>query len=166
MIRFCEGLKVLPVLAPAASASAGRGSEYIDLENAHWVSFHILFGAMTSDSTDTITVTVQCSTSTTSNATEIAMAFNYRLSAAVATDTMGAITAATSSGVAITAAQDNMLLCVEVDPSAIPSLTGYTDHKYLRFWLAPSADIATAYSVGAVAYIEDRFHGNSIPSST
>jgi len=166
MIRFVEPLKVLPVRAPAASTAA-RASEYIDMENVHWLSFHVLFGAMTSDSTDTITLTVEASTAASSNATEIQVPFQYRLSAAIATDSMGAITsAAAATGVAIDAEDDNKLLCIEVDPSAIPGLTSYTDHKYCRLVLTPSADIATAYSVGAVAYMENRYPGNAIPSST
>jgi len=166
MIRFVEPLKALPVLAPAASTAA-RASEYIDLENIHWVSFHVLFGAMTSDSTDTITLTVEASTAGSSNATEIQVPFQYRLSSAVQTDSMGDITAAVAAtGVVIDAEDDNKLLCIEVDPSAIPSLTGYTDHKYLRLVLTPSSALATAYSVGAVAYCESRYPGNAIPSST
>lgn len=168
MIRFAEHLKVLPVLAPAATtASGGRGSSYIDLKDVHWASFHVLFGAMTSDSTDTITVTVEASTAASSNATEIQVPFKYRLSSAIDTDSMGAITsAAAATGVAVTAEDDNKVLCVDVDPSAIPALTGYTDHRFIRIFCTPSADIATAYSVGAVAYLEPRYPGNSIPSST
>ena len=166
MIRFAEGLKVLPILTPAASTAA-RASEYIDLENLHWVSIHALLGSMTSDSTDTITFTVEASTAASSNATEIQVPFSYRLSAAVATDTMGAITAAAAAaGAVITAEKDNMLLCIDVDPSVIPSLTGYTDHKFLRLVLSPSSNLVTAYSVGAVLYAEPRYKGNSIPSST
>lgn len=166
MIRFAEGLKVLPILTPAASTAA-RASEYIDLENCHWVSIHALLGAMTSDSTDTITFTVEVSTAASSNATEIKVPFNYRLSAAVQTDTMGAITAAAAAtGVAVNATDDNKLLCIDIDPSVIPSLTGYVDHKFLRLVLTPVTELATAYSVGAVLYAEPRYKGNSIPSST
>lgn len=168
MIRFAENLKCLPILSPAATtADAGRGSEYVDMRNVQWLSVHALFGAMTSDSTDTITVTVQCSTAASSNATELNVPFSYRLSSAIATDDQGAITAATAAaGVVISATDDDKLLQIEVDPTSIPSLTNYTNHRYVRVFFDPSDAIATAYSVGAVAYIEPRYKGNEMPSST
>lgn len=161
MIRFAEGLKVLPVLAPVAN-STSEGTDYVDLDGSHWITFLVQFGAMTSDSTDTVTVTVECSTAASSNATEIQVPFKYRLSAAVGTDTMGAITAAAAAtGAVVDAEDDNKLLIVDVDPAAIPSLTGYTDHRYLRLWLAKNTELATNI-VDVIAVMEPRYPGNDI----
>lgn len=161
MIRFAEGLKVIPVLSPLAD-STSVGTDYLDLDGSHWITFLVHFGAMTSDSTDTVTVTVECSTAASSNATEIQVPFKYRLSATVGTDTMGAITAAAAAtGAVVTAEDDGKMLIVDVDPSAIPSLTGYTDHRYVRLWLAKSVELATNL-LGVSAVMEPRYPGNDI----
>jgi len=161
-IRFAEGLKVLPILAPQNIVATATATSYIDLDLANWATFVVQFGAATSDSTDTCTVTVEASTAGSSNATEAAIAFNYRLSSAVDTDTMGAITAATATGVAVTAADDNKVLIIDVDPAAVAATA---DQRFLRLVLTPNAEMASC-NVGAVAYLEHRFPGNSIPSST
>jgi hypothetical protein len=163
-IRYAEGLKVLPILAPVAD-STSVATSYVDLDTAQWASFLVQFGAMTSDSTDTVTITVECSTESDSNATEIQVPFKYRLSAAVDTDTMGAITsAAAATGAVVTAADDNKLLIVDVDPASLPSLTGYTDHRFLRLVLTKSAGLATNI-IDVIAVLEPRYPGNAIPSS-
>lgn len=164
-IRFYEGLQVLPVLAPLAD-STSVGTDYVDIENAQWITYLVQFGAMTSDSTDIITVTVEVSTDTSSNATELQVPFNYRLSAAVGTDTPGTITAvAAATGVPVTAADDNKLLLIDVDPAAIPGLTGYDDHHYCRLWLTKSTDLASNL-LGVIVALEPRYAGNDMPNVT
>ena len=162
-IRYAEGLKCLPIIAPVAFTTAVVESEYVDMETHHWASFHIAFGVMTSDSTDTVTVTVECSTAASSNASEVNLAFDYRLSAAVATDTMGAITSATTTGVVVTAEDDAKMLLVEVNPDTIP--VALTDGKFLRVVLTPTSDVSAGV-VSAVAYLEPRYPANLSPSST
>ena len=68
-IRFAEKLKILPVLAPAATTDGG--TDFVDLEEVQWITFMIQLGTMTSDSTDTIAFTVECSTAQTTNATTV-----------------------------------------------------------------------------------------------
>jgi len=162
-IRYAEGLKCLPIIAPVAFTTSAIESEYVDMETHHWGSFHIAFGDMTSDSTDTVTVTVECSTAASSNATEVNLAFDYRLSSAVATDSMGAITSATTTGVSITATDDAKLLIVEVNPDTIPA--ALTDGKFLRIVATPSDAVASGV-ISAVAYLEPRYPANLSPSST
>ena len=163
-IRFAEKLKVLPVLAPADSTDGG--SQFIDMEEVQWLSYLVSFGTMTSDSTDTITVTVECSTATTTSTADINLPFHYRLSSAVATDSMGAITAVVSSdSVAITATDDDKVLIIDVDPACIPVQTSYTAHKYVRLFFDMSAQLASNI-IGAIAVIEPRYPGNSMNSST
>lgn len=162
-VRYAEPIKVLPILKPADIVATATPTSYVDLDNANWVSFWVQFGSLTSDSTDLITVTVEASTAGSSNATEAAIAFQYRLSAAVDTDTMGAITSATASGVAITATDDNKGLWIDVDPAAVAA--GAADRRYLRLVVTPDALVA-ACVVSVTAFVEDRYKGNTIPSST
>lgn len=161
-IRFAEGLKVLPILAPIAFTTAAIDTEAVDMKEFHWATFLVQFGAMTSDSTDTVTVTVTCSSVDTS-ATGTDIAFVYRLSSAVDTDSMGAITAATATGVAVTAADDAKLLVIDVDPQALPKANSIGSFLWLK--LTPSAEMAAGV-VGVIAVLEPRFPGNAIPSST
>jgi len=161
-VRYAEPVKVLPILKPQDIVATATATSYVDLDNANWASIWVLFGAMTSDSTDTMTITVESSTAGTSNATESAIAFQYRLSAAIDTDTMGAITAATSDGVAITATDDNKGVWIDVDPAAVQVTA---DRRYIRVVVTPSAETASCL-VSATAFIEGRYKGNTIPSST
>jgi hypothetical protein len=161
-IRYAQGLKVLPILAPIAFTTAAIDTEAVDMKEFHWATFLVQFGAMTSDSTDTVTVTVQCSSVDTS-ATGDDIAFVYRLSSAVDTDSMGAITAATATGVAVTAADDAKLLIIDVNPDALPAVN--SKGCFLGLKLTPSAEMAAGV-VGVIAVLEPRFPGNAIPSST
>jgi hypothetical protein len=163
-IRFAEGLKVLPVLAPIAFTTSAIDTEPVDMNENHWVTFLCNFGAMTSDSTDTVTVTVICSSVETS-ATGDEVPFSYRLSAAVDTDSMGAITAGTTDGVVVTAEDDAKVLIVDVNPSVCAHYNGRTDGRWVWLKLTPSADVASGI-VGVIAVGESRYPGNAIPSST
>jgi hypothetical protein len=163
-VRYAELVKPLPILAPADIVASATSTQPVDLDMANWISFWVQFGALTSDSTDTCTITVETSTGASTAATDTAIAFKYRLSAAVATDTMGAITDATASGVAVpTATDDNKGVWIDVDPSAAAAAD--TDAKFIRVVLTPNAEMASCV-VGATAFIEHRYPGNSIPSST
>lgn len=163
-IRFGENVKPLPVLAPANIVATATATQYVDLKLAQNVTFLASFGAMTSDSTDTVTVTLECSTAGSSNATEKAIPFVYRLSAAVGTDLLGAITSATSDGVALPAdTADNKALLIDVDPAAIANVGA--DYRFVRLVFTPNAEMGSC-NVGAIAFVAPRYSGNSIPSST
>lgn len=164
-IRFAEGLKVLPVLAPVAFTTTSVNTEAVDMRGNHWATFLVNFGVMTSDSTDTVTVTVVCSSVDTS-ATGETIPFSYRLSSAVDTDSMGAITAGSSDGIAVITAstQDAMMLVIDVDASGMIG-KGATPGRYLTLELAPSAEFATGV-VSVIAVLEPRYPGNAIPSTT
>lgn len=161
--NYAEGLKILPILAPVAFTTSAVQSQYVDLKNNHWATFLVSLGLMTSDSTDTVTVTVECSTAGSSNASEIKLAYQYRLSAAVGTDSMGAITAATTDGVVLNAADDDSkLLVIDVDPATIPAKMA--DGRFLRVVATPSAQVASGV-IAITALLEPRYPGNAIPSS-
>lgn len=163
-INFAESFKVLPILAPADIVATATATQYLDLKYAEGlVEIAVQFGNVAStDSTGEVVVTIEASTAGSSNATEGAIAFNYRLSAAVATDTMGAITAATVSGASVGQGDDNKVLLCYVDPSAV---AGTADRRYIRAVITPTAEV-TATLVSAVARFVPRYAGNSIPAST
>lgn len=158
-IRFAQGLKVLPILAPADIVDAATKTEMIDLDQVHWATLLLHFGAITCD---VPTVVVKCSTAATT-VSAVGIAFKYRLSADVATDTMGAISDATSDGVALGVTDDTDVLIIEIDPGALAA-TG-TDYRYIHALITPAAD-TTACVVGGIAILETRYQGNTIPSST
>jgi hypothetical protein len=162
-IRYAEGLKVLPVLAPVDTAASAVSSESVNLREAQWVTFLVNFGNMTSDTTDTVTLTVESSTGSATAATDEAIAFNYRVSSAVATDSMGAITAATSDGFALTSTDDNKCVVIDVDPAYVAAKD--TDAQFIRVVATPSAAVAICL-LGAIAVIEPRYPGNSMNSAT
>ena len=163
-IRYAEGIKVLPILKPQNIVATATATSYVNTKNSNWNSFWVQFGDMTSDSTDLVTITVECSTAGTSNATESQIAFQYRLSSAVDTDSMGAITAATASGGAvINATNDAQGVWIDLDPSAVAA--NAADMRWVRVVITPDALIA-ACTVGVTYFGETRYPGNSIEAST
>jgi len=166
MHSYNENKKELNLLAPQDIAATATASAYINVSQAAGtIEFQIPFGAIAStDSTGEVVVTLEASTAGSSNATETAIAFKYRLSAAVATDTMGATTAATSSGVAVLNTSDNCTLFAFVEPSQLSALGA--DFMYLRAVITPTAEITSTIVGGVHCSFLSRYAGASIPSST
>lgn len=163
-IRYAEGLKVLPLLEPKDIVATATASAYLDCDLLNWVTILVSFGAIAStDSTGEVVVTVEASTAGSSNATEGAIAGSYRLSAAVATDTMGAITAFTASGFAVGNASDNVTAVIDIDPAVVAASAA--DRRFVRVVVTPTSEI-TSTLVGITAICEPRYPGNTIPSST
>lgn len=161
---YSEDEKVLSLLAPVDIAATATASQYINCANAvGTIEFDVAFGAVTGDSTGEVVVTIEASTSGTSNATEQAIAFRYRKSDAVATDSLGAITSATATGVTFATTDDNMMLQAYVEPAALAALGA--DISFLRVVATPTTDLS-ATLVGVTARYTSRYAGNSIPSST
>lgn len=166
MYSYHENVKVLPLLAPQDIVATATASQYINVANAPGViEFSVPFGAVAStDSTGEVVVTVEASTAGSSNATETAIAFRYRLSAAVATDTMGALTSATAAGAAVNNTDDNKVLSIFVESGAL-AVVG-ADFQYLRLVITPTAEITSTIIGGVQARFLPRYSGASIPSST
>jgi hypothetical protein len=140
-------LHLVPGLAPIDQAATAKQSDVIGVKEGHEIEFDILFGVITGDS---VVVTIEeCDDTTPTNST--AIAFRYQKSSAVGTDAMGAVTAATSSGVTIAATDDNKVLRCFVDPSALSS--GY---PYVRAVVTPGASM-TVCLVAILAIIRDRY---------
>ena len=77
---------IIPLVAPVDGTTGSPATPYIDLQESHHATFLMYFGVVTSTTaTDTMTVTLEASTASTSDASEEAIPFNYRYSAAVAT---------------------------------------------------------------------------------
>lgn len=163
---YIENVKALNLLAPQDIVATATASAYINVSQAAGtIEFQIPFGAIAStDSTGEVVVTIEASTAGSSNATETAIAFKYRLSAAVATDTMGALTAATSAGVAVINTSDNTTLYCFVEPDQLAALG--SDFMYLRAVVTPTAEITSTILGGVHARFLSRYGGASIPSST
>lgn len=151
MNNFVQYDNIIPLLAPADIASTITASAYMSLKTAHRAAFLLIFGAVTSASADTEVVTVEAATA--EGGAEAAIAFNYRLSGALGANTWGAITAATTSGVAIDpASDDNKLLWIEIDPQALAA-NGYT---VVRVRLTDTDDMG-ACLVAVLGIIDPRY---------
>jgi hypothetical protein len=163
---YLENKKELNLLAPQDIVATATPSAYVNVANAvGTIEFQIPFGAIAStDSTGGVTVTIEASTAGSSNATEQAIAFKYRLSAAVATDTMGAITDATTAGAVVGNATDNVTLFCFVNPAALAALGA--DLNWLRVVVTPTAEITSTIVGGVHCSFVPRYAQNSIPSST
>jgi len=153
MARYAEKLHIVPLLAPAATTTAVK-SYAASLKNAHWLSFLVTWGAMTSDDNNMV-ITVDATTNvgaTTTNDT--AIPFVYRLSAAVGEDNWGDPTTCAASGLSVVGTNDNMALMIEVDPASVQPLD--SDATGVRVSIT-GVDNATNYAVGVVGLIEERY---------
>jgi len=142
-----ERIHIVPAIAPADITTTTTYTDIIGLKEYHHVEFVIVFGAITGD---TIALTVEeCDDISASNTT--AIAFRYRKSSAVGTDSMGALTAGASTGITIAATDDNKVVLVDVDSSELSS--GY---PYVRVKLDPGGSMS-ALLVGAIAILYPRY---------
>ena len=132
--RFIVNENVVPLKAPVDSAGTAWASPYVDLKNALHATLFVYFGVMTATSADQhVIVTVECATAAASAATDVAIAFKYRLSGATGANTWGAITTATAAGVTLdTVASDGMMLAIDIDPAALEAAHGQKDVRYVR----------------------------------
>ena len=109
------------------------------------------FGTITDD---VVVVTLEaCSTAAGADNTPIA--FNYRKSAAVGTDTYGAITAATTSGVTIAAADDDKILLISINSSELPE-----GKPFLRLVADPGGS-ASAAEIAVLANMQAPRHAKT-----
>lgn len=165
MSRYNENEKVQPILATQDIAATATATSYINVKNAVGpIELVFQFGAITStDSTGEAVVTIEASTGGSSNATEQAIAFKYRQSGAVDTDSMGAITDATTVGIAVVSTDDNVVLSAFVNPDSLAALGA--DFNFLRGVVTPTTDV-TVTLVSVQARFVPSYAGNAIPSAT
>jgi len=151
-MRFSEQFKILPLTVSADVTTAGVDSQSIHMGKLHAACFMVNFGPITAD--DVLKVFVGAATATKTTA----IAFRYRLAAAdtksALSDTYGAFTAVTSSGLTLTAATfDNRLILVELDSQEIADATPWVTLEI--------AGSATTQNVSITAICEPRFASNS-----
>lgn len=163
-LNFAEEVQPVTLLAPVDIVATATVTKWLNLSKvgAGQVEIEFPFGVFTStDSTGEVVITIEAddvNDTSSSDTTAAAIAFNYRLSSAVGADSLGAITAATSSGVAIPQDGDNKTLYVYVDPAAAAK-------KYIRGVITPTAE-STVTLVAAAARFIPRKAQNSLSSSS
>lgn len=163
-LNLAEEYHVLPVLAPQDIVATATATNYVKIANvgSGQLELAVNFGAIDStDSTGEVVVTIEANdvndTSSSDN-NEGAITFKYRLSAAVATDNMGAVTDAAAAGVAVLNTSDNTTLLCYVDPAVAAK-------KYVRGVITPTSEI-TKTLVSAQARFVPRYAQNDTPQST
>ena len=129
--RFGIGEQIVPLKAPVDSAGTAYATPFVDLKNALHATFFYYMGVVTAASADqNIVITMEAATAAASGS-EVAIAFKYRLSGATGANTLGAITAATSSGVSLdTTSSDGMFLLIDIDPAGLDS--ALADARFVR----------------------------------
>jgi len=129
--RFGIGQNIVPLKAPVDSAGTAYATPFVDLKNALHATFFWYAGVVTATSADqNVIITMEAATAAVSGA-EVAIAFRYRLSGATGANTLGAITAATSTGVSLdTTTVDGKMLLVDIDPSALEA--ALADARFVR----------------------------------
>src|SRR3990167_3939316 len=141
----------VPLLTPQDITTAATNSSFLDMKGILHATLRVFFGNIAAASADqAVVVTVECATGAATTSA-VAIAFNYRLSGAVATDTLGDITAATSSGVSVATTDDNKILSIDIAPAALEA--ALADGRFLSVLVTPDAG-ATATLVGVWADIE------------
>lgn len=162
--RFGQINKIFPVLTSADITTTDTKTAIVDLKNAHRCTFLVMCGAITSASTTEPTILVKASSAaTTTGAT--AIAGKYRLSGAVATDTIGDITAFTTAGVTPLLTADNSLILIDVDPVDVRNGTTNKNGRFVHLLMDTSASMSN-WVVGALVEIEPRYAQNSMPSAS
>lgn len=152
--RLGFGENIIPLKAPVDSAGTAFATPYVDLKNQLHVTFLAYFGVITAASADqSVLVTIEASTSTTSNATEVAIPFKYRLSGATGANSWGAVTQATSTGVAVTTTDDGKALLIDIDSAAIEAAHGQRDARFVR--MVVGIDAGGTVTLNAVTAITD-----------
>jgi len=140
----------------ADMAATAAATSYVDMKAYNNVTFYFLFG--TNDTEGTIAF--EQSTTLDSSGTEGGLGFHYRLSGAVATDTMGAITHVDSTtSYTYPAAADDVVVIAEPD-----QLTdGY---RWCRAVITPSGT-ASATPITVLAVLKGaRYAGNVMVSAS
>jgi len=159
--RFGQINHLVPISGALDHTTNTFNTTFVDMTKAHRATLGVIFGAITASSTTLPKLTLLSATSSATTGAE-AIAFKYRISAAVATDTQGAITDATSAGIDITASYDNMLLMIDVDPALV---AGKTDGRWVYLHVTSAATIS-ALATAVFAELEPRYIAASPTSAS
>lgn len=128
--RFVIGENVVPLTAPVDSAGTAYATPWVDLKNALHATFFYYAGVVTATSADqAVVITMEAATAAASGS-EVAIAFNYRLSGATGANTWGAITAATTAGFSFATTDDGKMAAIDVNPAALEG--ALADARFVR----------------------------------
>lgn len=164
--RYGQIVKIVPLMAAVDITTTATNSNAVDLARCHRATFIVPFGNVTATSTDQNVVVTVLASSVVTSGTGTAIAFNYRLSGAVGTDTWGATTAATATGFSTTPALFlNSTLLIDVDPAIARAAVTNLNGRYIRIVITPNAG-ATHTIVGVLAELEPRYAQTSMESAS
>lgn len=155
-MRNIDGIHEVPLLAPVSITSA-TSSDVVGLKKYQSAKLLVMCGALAVD----LTITVTKATSTTASGTDIA--FKYRETSAVGTDSMGAYADALSTGHVLTATTDNNITTeILIDGADLAPVSG-TEYPYVFVTLTPAS--ASACLVAVMAILEPRYNQATPPSA-
>jgi hypothetical protein len=144
-----DKIRVVQLTSPVDTGSTTVNSDVIGTKELIGIKFVVSMGTITGD---TVVVTVEeCDDTTPSNSTAIAYLYS-KDGAAIGTDTAGAWTAATTSGVTLAATDDDKNLIIKVDPAALTDA-----YPYLRVVADPGGS-ASACEIAINAIVEERYN--------
>ena len=148
-MKAIDSVHVVPLLAPV-SITGATNSDVFSLKEYHAAKILVPCGALAVN----LAITVLKGTTTVPGASA-AIAFRYRTSSAVGTDTMGAWAWATTTGVTLTASTDNgKMVEILVESSELTPVSG-TEYPYVMVTLTPASSSACLVAVAAV--LEPRY---------
>jgi NAD/NADP transhydrogenase beta subunit len=153
----------IPLLVPQDIGSTVTASSYMTLKGANRAGFLVVLGALTSATvTDREEITVEAATA--EDGTEAAIAFSYRKSGALGTNTWGAVTAvAATSNISLdpAAVDDNVMVWIEINPDALAA----SDYLYVRVKLTDNPDM-TACLVTVIGMVDPIYKQTTYVSAT
>ncbi|CAK0770149.1 conserved hypothetical protein [Gammaproteobacteria bacterium] len=151
----------VPLVAPVDKGNNTWSTGWLDLKDAENCMFVAQFGVLTATATTvtlTVTMTAASSAATTGGGT---FAYNYRISAAVGTDTLGAVTAVAKTGMTLTTTSDAMTVFIDVPPSIVCATPTTGQGRYVRMTVTKS----TTYQVqlaSVMAILKPRHAGTTM----
>lgn len=149
------GLHIIPVLTPADTTTTVTEAFTTPIDTGEFTEGEIdlQMGVITGD-TLVVKLYKDANTTTTGGT---AVAFYYKLTAATGSDSDGAWTASASTGLTVTAGDDNKILRVMVDPQQ------FGGYPYAYLGIDPGASM-TNFVHGAFAVVTPR-NQQSVPPS-
>lgn len=165
--RYAEITKVVPLFGCYNIGSSATNSKALDLARCHRATFFVVHGVVTaaSPTLQSVVLTVLASSVVTSG-TGTAIAFNYRVSGAVATDTWGSPTAALAAGATIMAGTlTGATVSIDVDPAIALNGPASLDGRYIRIVATPGTGV-TVDNMAVVAEVEPRYIQTSPESAS
>lgn len=146
--------RAIMLLKPQDIVATATQSSFVDMKDALHATFLIPLGVLSGTTSDgLVAITLTCATGAAST-NEVALAFTYRLSGAVGTDTLGAPTAAANTGVSITLADDNKLLIIDLDPAKMEGALATA--RFASILIVPEAG-STVTNIAVICLLEQAY---------